>query len=203
MIHAYDNYTFGFVQNKLAAMFELAVLHEHLGIDDFANKFISSNISKAFETGDAKFALGMSANELLGLILNKEPLNIEISDFCPPEYWVGWVLAFTQWSLNVPYKTLLDAYPCSKLILDYFPYHEMDESRIVELYKSKISIESKLKTLRKQCGLSQSDLSEITGVPIRTIKSYEQGTSDISKAQGDTLYALSKALKCSIEDIIK
>ena len=203
MIHAYNEQFFSIVQRKLAAMFELAVHEEHLSISDFSNRFLSSKICKAFETADPVYVLGKSANELLGLVLEKEALDIETSDFATPEYWVGWVLAFTQWYLNKPYKVLLEAYPCDQLLLHYFPYHEMDEMRIVELYQSKLNLECPLKALRKKRNLTQSELALLSGVTLRSIKAYEQGKSDISKAQADTLYALAQTLGCSIEDLIK
>ena len=202
MIHAYNELDFSVIQRKLAEMFELAVVFENMQIDEFANRFLSSKVCHAFEIADPVFVLGKSSNELLGLVLDKDAQDVETSDYATPEFWVGWVLALTQWYLNKPYRVLIDAYPCSKLILDYFPYHEMDEMRVVELYKSKLDTEQPLKWFRKQRKLSQNDLSVLSGVPVRTIKSYEQGTSDIAKAQAETLYALSRTLGCSIEDLI-
>ena len=202
MIHAYNELDFPVIQRKLAEMFELAVIFEDMQIDEFANRFLSSKVCHAFETADPVFVLGKSSNELLGLVLDKDAQDVETSDYATPEFWVVWVLALTQWYLNKPYRVLIDAYPCSKLILDYFPYHEMDEMRVVELFKSKLDTEQPLKWFRKQRKLSQNDLSVLSGVPVRTIKSYEQGTSDIAKAQAETLYALSRTLGCSIEDLI-
>ena len=60
-----------------------------------------------------------------------------------------------------------------------------------------------LKILRNKRRLSQVELSKISNVSLRSIKAYEQGKLDISKAQGDTLYKLSKTLDCSIENLIK
>ena len=60
---------------------------------------------------------------------------------------------------------------------------------------------SKLKEIRKASGLSQSGLSESSGVNVRMIQHYEQGIKDINKANGETLYKLSKALNCKIEEI--
>lgn len=57
--------------------------------------------------------------------------------------------------------------------------------------------------LEKKRNLTQSELAEISGVSLRAIKAYEQGKLDISKAQGETLYKLSKTLDCAIEDLIK
>ena len=203
MIRAYNEQFFSVVQGKLAAMFELAVNYECLAIDDFAGRFLSSKIVRAFEKADPVYVCGKSANELLGIILDKEPPTIETNDFGSPEYWVGWTLAFAQWYLNKPYKTLIGAYPCSKLVLDYFPYHEMDESHVAELFRSKLGGDCPLKVFRKKKGFSQRELSALSGVPARTIKAYEQGTADIAKAQADTLYALSQTLGCLMEDLIR
>ena len=203
MIHAYNKQYLDAVQTKLAEMFELAVLTENIPIDDFAEKFLSSNICSAFEKADPVFVLGKSANELLAILLDKTPRSIETSDFASPEYWVGYVLAYAQWYLNKPYKLLLSVFPCSKLINEYFPYHEMDISKSLELFTARLPFVSKLKDFRKRKKLSQNELSALSGVPVRTIKSYEQGAADISKAQAETLYALSETLGCSIEDLIK
>jgi transcriptional regulator with XRE-family HTH domain len=62
---------------------------------------------------------------------------------------------------------------------------------------------SKLKEIRKTSGLSQSGLSESSGVNVRMIQHYEQGIKDINKANGETLYKLSKALNCKMEDLLE
>lgn len=203
MIHAYNKQYLDTIQTKLAEMFELAVLTENIPIDTFAERFLSSHICIAFEKADPVFVLGKSANELLAILLDKTPKNIETSDFASPEYWVGYVLAYAQWYLNKPYKLLLSVFPCGKLINEYFPYHEMDISKSLELFTARLPVVSKLKEFRKRKNLSQNELSLLSGIPVRTIKSYEQGTADISKAQAETLYSLSETLGCSIEDLIK
>lgn len=203
MIHAYNEHYLATTQEKLAAMFELGVLEENIEINDFANRFLISPVCRAFETADPIFVLGKSANELVGIVLGKEPKNIEVSSYASPEYWVGYVLAYTQWYLNKSFSALLKAFPCDKLINHYFPYHEMDISQSVDLFISRLPVHCPLKELRTKKKLSQSELSLLSGVPLRTIKSYEQGSVDISKAQAETLYALAKVLDCTIEDLIR
>ena len=44
MIHAYNEQFLDIIQRKVAAMFELAVLEEHIEIDAFAQKFVSSPV---------------------------------------------------------------------------------------------------------------------------------------------------------------
>lgn len=62
---------------------------------------------------------------------------------------------------------------------------------------------SKLKELRTARGLSQSKLSEASGVNVRMIQHYEQGVKDINKMSAITLYQLSKALDCKMEDLLE
>lgn len=203
MIHAYNEQFIGIIQPKVAAMFELAVLEEHIDIDAFAQKFISSPVCHALENADPVYALGKSANELLALILGNEPFNIETSSYASPEYWVGWVLAYAQWYFNKPYATIIAAIPCSKILDHYFPYHEMDITQSMDLIAKYLKLVCPLKEIRQRHGLSQTQLANLSNVPLRTIKSYEQGTVDIAKAQGETLYALAQILNCSIEDLIR
>lgn len=203
MIHAYDEYYLDMSQRKLASMFELAVYQEKLTVDEFGERFIQSSISKAFEEGDPVYLAGKSANELLGLVLGKQIEETEQNMLASPEYWVGWVLAYTQWYTCKTFAEIIKAYPCSKLLLNYFPYHEMDETETVALIQKQLSTESPLKLWRKKRKLSQTELAGISGVSLRAIKAYEQGKLDISKAQADTLYKLARTLDCTIEDLIK
>ena len=202
MIRAYDEYYLDMARDKLGCMFELAVYIEHMDVDTFAERFLQSSLSKAIEKGDPVYLAGKSADELLALILHKEPEEHEMNMYASPEYWLGYQLAYIQWYLNKPFSEIIKAYKASQLLADYFPYHEMDETKIIELIKSHLNNECPLKTWRKKRNLSQSELSRISGVPLRTIKAYEQKKLDITKAQADTLYILSRTLDCSMEELI-
>lgn len=59
-----------------------------------------------------------------------------------------------------------------------------------------------LKRLRSEAGISQSKLSELSGVNLQMIQKYEQGVKDINKAQADTLYKLAQVLNCKVEDLL-
>ena len=50
--------------------------------------------------------------------------------------------------------------------------------------------------------MNQLELSNKSNVTVKNIKAYEDGTVDISKAQGDTLFRLSRALGCTIEELL-
>ncbi len=190
MIHPYNKIYLSIIMRKLAGMFQLAVMEEHMDIDDFVSKFISSGMAYSFEIANPEYVLGKSENELVGIILQKEPLDVEQHICATPFFWVGWVLKYAQWSLNRTYKEITDAFPCSKLQMYYFPYHEMDITKSLDLIKKMISYVCPLKDYRLKKGYSQKDLAEYSDVSVRNIKAYEQGTVDIAKASGRHCTAL-------------
>ena len=202
MIHAYREQYAEIIQLKTAEMFELGVLKEKISIDKFSEAFASSRVADAFEMMDPVFILGKSSNELIGIILDLPPVDIYIADFASPEYWVGWVLGYAQTYFKKSFKTLLKVFPASELLEHYFPYHEMDIMHIIDVYKERFRKYNPLKEYRKATKLSQDDLSLLTDIPARTIRAYEQGKLDLSKAQADTVLVLAKTLGCSYEDLI-
>lgn len=52
-------------------------------------------------------------------------------------------------------------------------------------------------------GLSRSQLVKASGVGVRSIQLYEQRQKDINKAQGIALYRLSRALRCTMEQLLE
>ena len=202
MIHAYREQYAEIIQHKTAEIFELAVLNEKQDINAFSNAFANSVVANAFESMDPIYILGRSSNELIASIMNKPPVDIYSASFASPEYWVGWVLGYAQTTLKKSFKTLIKVFPCSELINCYFPYHEMDITQIIDVFKEKLSKYSSLKERRERIGLSQNDLSLLADVPVRTIRAYEQNKLDIKKAQADTVLALAKALRCTVDYLI-
>ena len=61
---------------------------------------------------------------------------------------------------------------------------------------------NKLKELRISKGLTQQQLSELSGVKISTLQKYENDVNDIKRARVDMLYKLSQALGTTIEQLI-
>ena len=57
--------------------------------------------------------------------------------------------------------------------------------------------------MRKNAGLSQSELAELTGISVRTIQQYEQRQKNINRAQVDYLVRFSRALDCDVMDLIE
>ena len=89
MIHAYNEQFLDIIQRKVSAMFELAVLEEHIEIDAFAQKFLSSPVCRALETADPVYALGKSANELFGTDIGQRTAEYRNKQLCFAELLGG------------------------------------------------------------------------------------------------------------------
>ena len=61
----------------------------------------------------------------------------------------------------------------------------------------------KLRQLRKQKGYTREELSNITGINVRTIESYEQGLRQINKAEALQVHRLAKALGVEYVDLLE
>lgn len=61
---------------------------------------------------------------------------------------------------------------------------------------------TKLQTIRKSSGLSQSQLADLSGVNLRSLQYYEQGAKDLNKAAAETVFALARALGCTMEALL-
>ena len=88
----------------------------------------------------------------------------------------------------------------------YPKYHEMDIMQFVDtvnnIYFQKRQT-TNLKQKRLEAGLSQSELSKLSGVPVRTIQQYEQRRKNINSAKVESVLSISKALSCDINDILE
>lgn len=189
---------------NLAALFDIAVNAEEIDANEFGKMFASSDVAGQIENAVPDMLAGKSATEMLSMILNKDVEYTLVPMDRTPEYWAGWILAKAQWELNKPFERILNVMPLSSLISLYYPYHEADESKIVELIKQSFpKKESTLKLLRKKRQLTQEQLALLSGVNIRSIRSYEQGENELIKAQGEILQMLAKALDCTIEDLLR
>lgn len=203
MIHAYNEIYLNTVMKNLAALFDLAINAEGYSPDEFARLFSESDIALGIQAGSPNTLAGKSATELLIEIIGKDLEYTSIPLNRTPEYWAGWVLAYAQWYLNKSFSEILSVMPFSRLIDMYHPYHEADEMKTIEVIQGLFPQTSALKTLRQKRKLTQEQLATLSGVNVRTIRSYEQGTNDLAKAQGETLLMLAKALDCSVEELLE
>lgn len=211
MIHAYNESYLTDAKSSLAGMFHYAINDCKIESDWFAKLFMVSGFADKFELGNPSVLSGMSGIELAKAILVKVGCEDQIAEpvFAQnrsPEYWAGWALAEYQWYTAKRFKDIFVRIPLSQIIRMYSIYHEMDISQFIETMNKtydSIIFDAKLKQIRESRGISQTELSEISGVNLRSIQMYEQRVNDIDKAQSQTLYKLSRVLGCKIEDLLE
>lgn len=61
----------------------------------------------------------------------------------------------------------------------------------------------KLKEMRMEKSMTQEQLADSSGVPVRTIQAYESGLRRIDGATLETICKLAIALDCRIRDIVE
>lgn len=208
-IRAFSELYLNDAQTNLANAFDYALNICKQSPDMFAEIFSRSDYAKKFECGDPAVISGKSGVELVRSVLSKviddfpEP---QFSQDRSPEYWAGWALAYYQWYSAKRFKDIFARIPLTQIILMYKVFHEMDITVFVESMEKRyneVEIETKLRSLREARGLSQRELSKISGVKIRSIQLFEQKVNDIDKAQAHTLYKLARVLGCAMEDLLE
>ena len=211
MIHAYDKIYLDKARTALGRMLDFAVYDLKYDIEDFFVLFITSGIAARFEKGDYRVIVGMSGVELAYKVLEltkgeENRIKPQYSADRSEEYWAGWALAYYQWDTALSFEEIVRAVPMKRIVQMYSPYHEMDIrqfcDKMNELYRT-AQPETNLKALRQRSGLSQRDLAEQSGVPLRTIQQYEQRQKSINKAQAEYLFMLARSLCCEIEDLLE
>lgn len=62
---------------------------------------------------------------------------------------------------------------------------------------------TKLKAMRVRSGLTQKEVSQLTGINPQTYSQYEQGAKSFDSAKLITILAVCTVLECKLEDIIE
>ena len=211
MIRAYHKVYLDKARTNLGRMLDFATYD--LGYDPsaFFDLFMNSGLAERFGKGEFTLTVGMSGVELAYRVLELTKHQVEFpkpkyTADRSPEYWAGWALAYYQWETAMSFVEILESIPLDDIIRMYSPYHEMDIrhfcDRMNELYRA-ANPETRLKQIRRRADLSQSELAEMSGVPVRTIQQYEQRQKSINKANAEHLIMLARALHCSAEELIE
>lgn len=206
--HAYSQLYLSKASRAVGNMLHGAVLEFGLSGRDFLKLFIQSDVAEQFENGNPKYIAGKSGMELFLEVMEKTTGESYISE--PIEsydrsdvYWVGWMLTHYQWYSGRTFKSILDTIPYDELIGLYATLHEADIQKSYEVLDMHFEKrESKLKTVRKLCGLTQEALANESGVSLNTIRAYERKSKDLSRAGLDIIMKLANALRCDVSELL-
>jgi DNA-binding XRE family transcriptional regulator len=125
---------------------------------------------------------------------------------CSVEYWIGWAVAYYQWFSSRKYSDIFKALSFEDLQNMYYPLHEADITKFVDVAEERIReifADTNLKRIRTAYGCTQAELADLSGVSLRSIQMYEQRRKDINKASTESVYRIAKVLGCSIEDLLE
>ena len=175
---------------------------------DAIDYFLKSKVCAKLENKEYNYLIGKSGIEL-GLEILEE-FNIQVDDYSTisfirtPEYWCGWAISYFHHIKDTKYSKIFEFVKFDELLQMYPTLHEADITKFIEVLEEiKKNKPSNLKKIRLNYGCSQKELSELSGVSLRSIQMYEQKQKNINKAQIDAVCKLAKALGCNIEDILE
>ncbi len=205
MIHAYAENYLVHSRNNFGRMLDVGVNGFKYPLKEFYRLFLESALSVSFAEGEPNALAGHSGIELAFEVLSEHNLpvpqsKIRLSSDRSPEYWTGWALAYYQWRRCWPFQEIESFAPIEDIRSLYHPFHEMDILKFVERmdeWYHEAHPESRLKSYRRDAGLSQSQLASLSGVPLRTIQQYEQRNKNINAASAEALLNLAQALHCT------
>jgi len=205
--HAYSPLYLNKATRAMGNMLHDAVLEFGMNGKDFLEQFVQSEVAEEFENGNPKYIAGRSGLELFVEVMEKttgkvyDTVLIESYERSNA-YWVGWILAHYQWYSGRSFRSILETIPYEELAGLYGTLHEADVQKSYEVLDLHFkNAESKLKTLRRKCGLTQEELADESGVSLNTIRAYERKGKDLNKAGFEIVRKLAKALKCDVEEL--
>ena len=211
MKHAYEEMYLEDAMENMGEMLDYAVNVYRMDIDEFWKLFLSSGMADEFAKGTPKVVCGQSGVEMMYAVLKKagieeKEIPIQIEYGRSREYWSGWILAYYQWLTGKRFQDIYKAISMKEIQRLYPTLHEASEDKFVEVADrilEKNLMVTKLQKIRKDCGYSQSELANRSGVNKRMIQQYETRAKDINKAAGVTLLALARVLGCEVEDLLE
>lgn len=210
MRYAYDSDYLPLAQRVLGDMYDFAVNTLQYTLKEFHMMFLVCGMSQQFEIGNPTFIAGKNGCEIAKIVVydcygNVPEEEDEMYVDKSPEFWVGWALSYYQWVSCLNYKIIQEKVPITEIYGMYATLHETDISKFVTIMDEKCKKqmeESRLKRLRTYAGLSQAQLADFSGVPLRQIQLFEQGQRDIRKTQAMTLLQLARTLQCDCMDLL-
>jgi len=207
---AYDRCYLDDAMEAVGGMLDYAVNACHEDLAEFYHRFLSCGVARAVSQALPKY-MGMSGAELALLVAERTgcplPEEAPFVDSASPEFWTGWLLAYLSWNLDLDFETLQQkGVTVEDVFSSFHPLHEAGLDKAVETaqgwIRESVAREHPLKRQRKRAGLTQRALADLSGTPLRVIRSYEQGQRSLGSASVDTVRRLCRVLACRQEDIL-
>lgn len=144
MAHPYDIDYLDDAQDIRGDMLDFAINTCKINADKFIVLFRNTSVANQFEKGNPKYIAGMNGCEVARDVMYRAgiPIDDDIEDIMylekSPEYWGGWALCYYQWFTGYSFNEIFNAVPITKIIDMYYPYHEADITKFVEVMNQKM-----------------------------------------------------------------
>lgn len=210
MSRAYNEMYLDDAMRNLGEAVDYAVNSCGLAPDEFSGMFMATGIAHRFGMGEPKLVSGMSGIELVMFVMREAGAEDYIREArygyeLSKEYWSGYSAAYYQWYKGCSFKKMFNSMKLSKLISLYNTLHEASLEKTVDVIDKRSLPDknvNKIKEKRILCGMTQKELSENSGVNLRTLQQYETDAKDINKAGARMVAYLALALGCRVEDLL-
>ncbi len=210
MTRAYSELYLDDAMLGLGEAIEHAVFACGMDADRFMQLFVSSGFAELFGNGNPRIIGGMGGTELAARTLEKMGFDADAPPlgYAPPTpyRWCGWILALYQWASCRSFRDIMSRISVEDLLKMYPALHEASEWKAVETIDRAVrskDVRTNLQSRRIASGMTQKRLSEESGINLRTLQQYETGAKSINRASGEALRALSRALRCRMEDLLE
>lgn len=178
--------------------------------DDFFDWLIMSRVANHIQLGNPRYIAGMSGPDIAREVFNKtfgrdfgiEPVYHTILGV---EFWSGSMLAYYSWHSGMSFAQMRSYGIKPSVIAKMYQSNRDDRPKLVEAVMDIVEKNrdaSSLTYFRKLAGLTQKQLAESAGVPLRMVQLYEQGQNDLSKAKAETVLKLADTLKCTVGQLL-
>ena len=148
--------------------------------DEFLHMFIQSGIVEEIESGNPKYIAGKSGIELFSEVMERtvgKQIDADVIETYEKSdvYWIGWALTHYQWYSGRSFKDILEMVSFEALQGLYGTLHEADVRKFYEVLDEHFAqTGSKLKMVRKGCGLTQEELSGLSHVDNHAVMTAEK-----------------------------
>ena len=143
MALSYEQMYLSDVQKNLGFLFQFCLCNLGKSPQELQQDFLSSIIPTQIEFGNPDFLSGKSGLELAFFLY--QDIEQEIKEalqepyYPQAEYWAGFVVAYAQWELQIPFSILFSKYPLERIMANYHLMHEADISKMVDLIQSEMA----------------------------------------------------------------
>ena len=167
------------IRERLGAYFDYAVTWLGISGQEAARLLVQSGLARELEVQNPRFAVGMSGYELLSWAyeqcgLGELPSDPK-SDVLSRDYWLGYMIAYFQCMTGWEYRRIFETVSYADLREMYYSTQNLSEdeyvSEVLDVLREH-SAQTRLATLRKASGWTQSQLAQRTGISYRAIQQY-------------------------------